>query len=109
MTALYFWTKIFYFFSLNWVSSHFRVLRISFSPTPLWNPGFFEHQINPNMTDRQLMWLAHLITATPGTLSVDIEGERDTLLIHLLESNQQSQEDLSQLVAQYERNLMHDE
>lgn len=36
-------------------------------------------------TDGQITLLANLITLTPGTLSVDVSGDRSTLYIHVLE------------------------
>ena len=36
-------------------------------------------------SDWQITLLANLITLTPGTLSVDVSGDRRTLYIHVLD------------------------
>ena len=39
-----------------------------------------------DLTDRQILVLGNLVTMTPGTLSIDVEGGRGQLLIHSMYS-----------------------
>ncbi|MDO3441263.1 Na+/H+ antiporter subunit E [Agrobacterium sp. V1] len=47
-------------------------------------PGIFAYPLTVT-TDFQITLLANLITLTPGTLSVDVSGDRKTLYVHAID------------------------
>lgn len=63
------------------VLSNLRVARDVISPKPDIRPGFLELDVR-GMTDRQLLVTANLISMTPGTLSIDVDADRERLLVH---------------------------
>lgn len=105
MKFLLAWSRLLPSFAMSWISSHLRVLFLSLSPKALWEPGSVEYLFIQKLSERQLMWIAHLITATPGTLTVEIAENRKSLTIHMLESNDSTRNELLKLVRHYERNL----
>jgi multisubunit Na+/H+ antiporter MnhE subunit len=68
------------------VMSQVRVAQIILFPRrfPI-NPGFFEYPID-GLSDAEVLILSHSISLTPGTTSVDVDRDREILLIHGLEA-----------------------
>jgi multicomponent Na+:H+ antiporter subunit E len=71
-------------FSIDLIKSNFQVFLFSISPQPLWNPGFVTIDYSPQLADHQITLLAHLITATPGTLTVDVNCDECKITVHVL-------------------------
>jgi multicomponent Na+:H+ antiporter subunit E len=107
MKTLLSWARLLLLFSTTWVSSHFQVLFLSVYPKILWEPGLVVHRTRGQLSDLQLMWLAHLITATPGSLTVDVGEDKRTLTFHLLECHSGSRQEVLDLAQTYERYLTH--
>lgn len=72
------------FYAREVVLSNLRVARDVVSPRTRIRPAFLAVDLDPELSDRQLMFLANLITMTPGTLSVDIDPMRTKLYLHVM-------------------------
>lgn len=62
-----------------------RVVRLVLSPRMRYTPGTFTFPLTLKR-DFEITLLANLITLTPGTLTVDVSGDRSTLLVHAIDS-----------------------
>lgn len=68
------------------VQSQFRVAGIILFPGKnAIHPGFFEFPIG-GLSDLEILMLSHSISLTPGTTSVEVDTEREVLLVHALEA-----------------------
>lgn len=65
------------------VVSNFRVARDVLSPRPEIFPGIVAVPLN-DLTDRQIWFLATLLTMTPGTLSIEVDEVVRKLYLHCL-------------------------
>jgi len=65
------------------ILSNFKVAYDVLTPTHHMKPGFIAIPL-ADLTDRQVLVLANLITMTPGTLSLDISSDRGTLYLHAM-------------------------
>lgn len=72
---------LFYLWDLT--LSNLRVARDVVRPRSRYRPGFVAIPV-ASLTDRQITLLANLITMTPGTLSIDVAGDKNTLYIHAM-------------------------
>ncbi len=83
--------KIFYaiellgFYIIEVLISNARVAYDVLTPAHKMLPGMIQVPI-ANLTDRQLLAAANLITMTPGTLSLDVCENRKTLQVHCMYS-----------------------
>ena len=68
------------------VLSQIRVAQMILFPkhNPI-HPGFLEFPIE-GLSDIEILMLSHSISLTPGTTSVEVDQERQILLIHALEA-----------------------
>jgi multisubunit Na+/H+ antiporter MnhE subunit len=95
--------RLFLFFILlisfikNLIVSNVQILLLTFSPTPVWNPAFEKLDLPEGMSLLQCTVLAHMITASPGTVSVDLSSDRRTLLLHVLCQNEQTRLELNEI------------
>ncbi len=82
-------SKLFYliefavFYLWEVIISNLRVAREVLLPSGRMQPAVIEVDIT-GLSERQLLATANLITMTPGTLSLDVSSERQTLLVHSL-------------------------
>lgn len=65
------------------ILSNFKVAYDVLTPKHHMEPGFVAIPL-AELTDRQILVLANLITMTPGTLSIDISSDRSTLYLHAM-------------------------
>lgn len=65
------------------VLSNIRVAYDVLTPTHHMKPGFIAIPLH-DLTERQILVLANLITMTPGTLSMDVSSDRQTLYLHAM-------------------------
>lgn len=72
---------VFYFGEV--VASNFRVARDVLSPKPDISPGIVGVPLG-DLTDRQIWFLATLLTMTPGTLTLEVDEVGRTLYLHCL-------------------------
>ncbi|MFO7653656.1 MAG: Na+/H+ antiporter subunit E [Candidatus Krumholzibacteriia bacterium] len=72
------------FYAREVVLSNLRVARDILSLRPQLRPGILAVPVSTDLTDRQLLILASLITMTPGTLSLEVADDRSTLFIHTM-------------------------
>jgi multicomponent Na+:H+ antiporter subunit E len=69
------------------VLSQIRVSMIVLSPrTHPIHPGFVEFPLG-DLKDPEIILLSHSISLTPGTTSVEVDKERQILLVHALEAS----------------------
>ncbi|MCZ8131251.1 MAG: Na+/H+ antiporter subunit E [Steroidobacteraceae bacterium] len=66
------------------IVANFQVARAVLSPVRRLSPGFAEVPIDLD-DERAVVVLAHTITLTPGTLSVDVAPDRRSITIHALD------------------------
>lgn len=73
-------------FTRELILSQIRVAQIILLPgsAPI-HPGFLEFPID-GLGDAEVLILSHTISLTPGTTSVEIDRDREVLLIHALEA-----------------------
>jgi len=65
------------------VLANLEVARLVLSPTMPIQPGFLAIPLDA-VTDFEITALANSITLTPGTISVHVSPDRETLVIHVL-------------------------
>ncbi|MEM1158224.1 MAG: Na+/H+ antiporter subunit E [Verrucomicrobiota bacterium] len=65
------------------VLSNIRVAYDVLTPTHHMRPGFVAIPLE-ELTERQTLILANLVTMTPGTLSMDVSSDRRTLYLHAM-------------------------
>ncbi|MDX2185307.1 MAG: Na+/H+ antiporter subunit E [Opitutaceae bacterium] len=71
------------FYVFEVVRSNFKVARDVLHPRPVFRPGLVAVAVD-HLTDRQRLVLAILLTMTPGTISVELNGDPARLLLHTL-------------------------
>lgn len=64
--------------------SAWRVAKLVLSPSMELKPGIFAYPLTVER-DFEITLLANLITLTPGTLSVDVSGDRKFLYVHAID------------------------
>jgi multicomponent Na+:H+ antiporter subunit E len=84
------------------VISNFRVAHDVLTPTHHMKPGFLAIPLD-DLSERQILVLANLITMTPGTLSMDVSTDRKTLYLHAMYID--DPETVRQEVAVYQRKI----
>lgn len=72
---------LFLLFVKELLLSSVRVARLVLSPSMDIKPGIFAYPLTVTR-DFEIALLANLITLTPGTLSVDVSEDRQTLFVH---------------------------
>lgn len=65
------------------ILSNLRVAYDVLTPRHHMKPGFIAIPLG-DLTDRQILILANLITMTPGTLSIDVSADRSILYLHAM-------------------------
>ena len=73
--------SIFYFVEV--VKSNLRVAHDVLTPKYLMKPGVISLDVE-DLTDHQLLFMANLITMTPGTLGLDFSDDHNKLYIHAM-------------------------
>jgi multicomponent Na+:H+ antiporter subunit E len=71
------------FYSVEVIVSNFRVARDVLSPRLEISPGIVAVPLG-DLTDRQIWFLATLLTMTPGTLSLEVDEVARKLYLHCL-------------------------
>lgn len=66
------------------VSSNLSILKLVYTPKPEIEPGIFALPLEVK-SNWEITLLAHLITLTPGTLSVAVSDDNTTLYIHAID------------------------
>ena len=72
-----------FFYITEVVKSNLRVAYDVLTPTHGMKPGIIAVNVE-GMTDRQLLFMANLITMTPGTLGLYISQDHAKLYIHAM-------------------------
>ena len=71
------------FYLKELILSNFRVLHDVLTPHHHMKPGFVAIPLDAK-TDLEILVLLNLISMTPGTLSVDVTPDKETLFIHVM-------------------------
>jgi multicomponent Na+:H+ antiporter subunit E len=71
------------FFTKELIVSSWRVARDVVKPLPQMRPGVIGIPLDAK-TDLEITMLANVISLTPGTLSLDVSEDRETLYIHAM-------------------------
>lgn len=72
-----------FFYVYEVVKSNLRVAYDVLTPTHQMKPGIITVNVD-GMTDRQLLFMANLITMTPGTLGLNFSEDQKKLYIHAM-------------------------
>lgn len=75
--------SLLFFYLTEVVQSNLRVAYDVLTPRHRMKPGIIAVKVE-GMTDRQLFFMANLITMTPGTLGLKFSEDRATLYIHAM-------------------------
>lgn len=70
-------------FTYELVKANLKVAKEVMTPGLQIEPGFIDYPLEL-ATDFQITLLAHLITLTPGTLSVELSEDKKILVVHCL-------------------------
>jgi len=81
MTKLFYLIEFALFYLKEVLMSNLKVAHDVVTPKYYMQPAFIELDIE-GLTDRQILFLANLITMTPGTLSLDVSEDKKRLKIH---------------------------
>ncbi len=81
------------FYLYEVVVSNIRVAYDVLTPTHLMHPKMIEVNIS-DLTDRQLLAAANLVTMTPGTLSLDVNEARTHLKVHCMYGDEATASDI---------------
>ena len=84
--------------------SNFRVARDVLSPRPRLAPGIVRLPLH-DLTDRQIMAYATLLTMTPGTLTLEVDAAARVLYLHTLYAEPSPEALRAQLHATYEERI----
>lgn len=76
-------------FAKDLVVSTIQVMVPTFRSQQNWTPGLYSTPVPSDLSDEQLTLLAHMVSATPGTLTVRIDEDR-RLLLHLLDASEEA-------------------
>lgn len=71
------------FYLLKLISANLYIAWDILTPRMRTNPGIIEVEVNL-ASDFGILLLSNLVSMTPGTLSMDLDRERNKLLVHLL-------------------------
>jgi multicomponent Na+:H+ antiporter subunit E len=104
---LYFGIRLFLTFGYDLVLSNFQVFCMSISPQPFWNAGFVDVKYSADLTDFQITVLAHIITATPGSLTVNVDRDNEVLTVHVLYKTENIVSEMDQVRLKLERQIRH--
>lgn len=63
---------------------------VLFRPVRSLSPGFIRYPIG-GLSEMEIILLSHCITLTPGTTSVEVSDDRQTLLVHALDARDADQ------------------
>ena len=83
MTRAYHLIRYLFIFSIKLVKANFEVVKLVLSPKLRIRPGFLAVPMKAK-TDFEITSLANSITLTPGTISVHVDPEAETIVIHAL-------------------------
>jgi len=79
------WSRLAWTFLVELVKSTWSVVKLAWTPGHNYKTAFVAIPLQVK-SDIEITLLANLITLTPGTLSVDVSGDRTTLYIHALDA-----------------------
>ncbi|WP_096270657.1 Na+/H+ antiporter subunit E [Paucisalibacillus globulus] len=82
--------KLFLIFIRELVLSNISILKLVYTPRPEIEPGIFALPLEVK-SNWEITLLAHLITLTPGTLSVAVSDNNETLFIHAMDIDEVDQ------------------
>jgi multicomponent Na+:H+ antiporter subunit E len=100
---LYYIPEFAVFYLTKLLHSNFQMAYVILSPTMKINAGFIEYPIKIK-SSAGLLLLCNLISMTPGTLSADVDANKEVLLVHVLSNS--SRETILQEIDNIERRIV---
>lgn len=87
------------------IEANLQVARSVLSPLDKIRPGIVAIPLDVQ-TDAQITLLAHMITMTPGTLTLDVSTDRSTLFVHAMDASDPNalRQDIKQ---SFEKKILH--
>lgn len=82
-TRAYLWVKLIVLFLYELVVSSVQVIWDVLTPNHMARPGIIAMPLDAK-GEMEILLVTNLISLTPGTLSLDVTEEQDTLLIHAM-------------------------
>jgi multicomponent Na+:H+ antiporter subunit E len=104
---LYHLFVLLFFFIIDLIVSNIKILLLALSFKSNWNPGYETIELPKSMTSIQRMVFAHMVSATPGSVSVDISSDKRFLLIHILSRDENTATDLKNLQSKLIKRVCH--
>ncbi len=80
---VWYWLRLIVMFHYELLASSLQVLWDIFTPRHLSNPAIIEMPLDVK-TDAGILLVTNLISLTPGTLSIDVSDDRQTLKLHVM-------------------------
>lgn len=103
LKLLYYIPEFLVFYLLKLLQSNFQMAYVILSPKMKIKAGFIEYPINIKSSSGLLL-LCNLISMTPGTLSADVDDNKEVLLVHVLSNS--SNETILQEINNIERRIL---
>jgi multicomponent Na+:H+ antiporter subunit E len=82
--------KLIFIFIRELLLSNLSILKLVYTPRPEIEPGIFALPLEVK-SNWEITLLAHLITLTPGTLTVAVSNDNQTLYIHAMDIDEVDQ------------------
>lgn len=95
--------RLFLVFLYELSASAVTVARLVFQPRMRFKPGILAVPLEAD-TEFEIMLFANMMSLTPGTLSVDVSDDRETLYVHAMDCSDPSAEKQS-MKRSFERNI----
>jgi multicomponent Na+:H+ antiporter subunit E len=86
LKSFYYIPEFVVFYLSKLLQSNFQMAYVILSPKMKINAGFIEYPVKIK-SSAGLLLLSNLISMTPGTLSADIDDNKETLLVHMLSNS----------------------
>ncbi|MEM0966685.1 MAG: Na+/H+ antiporter subunit E [Verrucomicrobiota bacterium] len=96
--------NLFFFYLKEVVLSNLRVAHDVVTPRHRMKPGIVRLNVE-DLTDRQLFFMANLITMTPGTLGLAVSEDRKEFYIHAMYIDRTTEELVQSLERDYGRRV----
>lgn len=73
-----------YFTIIEIIKANVRVAYYTVSSLGSLNPAVLTVELEPDVTDAEVTLLAILVTLTPGTLTLDVTGNNEKMIVHFM-------------------------
>ncbi len=105
MIRLFFLIRYLFIFAWELIIANYQVTKLVLSPNPKFRSGFLALPMEAT-TDFEVTTLANSITLTPGTISVHVVEDRNTLVIHAIDIGDDPQQLRDRIKNSLEANIL---